>query len=487
MAVLWRTGQAPSFPTIGDAAAFLSLGMVGLALLLWPLATEQGSERLRKGLDGMIFALALGFIAWAAAVGEAFHASQLQALDRWTVMTFFFGNTAILGIVMYLGARDFNLFRGPLGWIALGMFASFFQAIIAIPIGLHGNYYVGHPVDLLILVAGLTPGLAARSPAPVKSHPVLEEARDPSLLAVLLPYLPTVTALALGIWVLTTGMGHGGLFLAWLGLAMAVLLLARQLLALLDLQRFSSTLEAKVKERTRALEETQGLLLRTQRMNLVASLGAGLAHDLNNMLHVICANAELARIRAEAGTMLTTADLVSIENTGRKAAELAQHLMSLGRQETPKEEIFDLCATVARLQPILARLAPAPVAMELDLGPKPLMIHGAPLQIEQILVNLVSNARDAMPRGGIIRIGVMEGGLGEAMLRVTDTGVGMSQELLTRIYEPFFSTKAPGRGMGLGLASVKSIADAHGGHLEVESALGQGTTFTLHLPMAEGH
>jgi two-component system, cell cycle sensor histidine kinase and response regulator CckA len=262
-----------------------------------------------------------------------------------------------------------------------------------------------------------------------------------------------------------------------------VLLIGRQALALRDVMRLTIGLEAQVADRTRALHEATAALMQTQRMNVVATVGAGLAHDFNNLLTVVTSAAEVARLDANAGRSPVAEDLGAIRDAGQRAAELSTRLMMLARGQHGTAARLDLGTQVRELERLLRALAPPPIRLDVAIGPGPLAVWADPLEIQQILVNLVANARDAMPAGGELHVASgTEAGRSGSWLRVSDTGVGMAPEVASRVFEPFFSTKGPGKGTGLGLASVKSIVDALGGRIELETALGRGTTFLIHLP-----
>ncbi len=258
-----------------------------------------------------------------------------------------------------------------------------------------------------------------------------------------------------------------------LGVLLSLALVAAVLSRLRESRRNQALLEARVQERTKALEQSQETILRTQRLNLVATLGAGLAHDLNNLLTVVCTLAEQGGAKE---------DLVQ---TARRAAALARKSMAHAEDAGGSRELFDLAEVIRTLRPVLQRLAGRGIEVHLETDGNEAWMEADPLQVEQLLVNLVTNARDAMKGEGHLWIS-LDIAASHATLRVRDDGPGMDPETLSRIFDPFFTTKAPGKGTGLGLPSIKAFLDAHGGSIAVDSRLGDGTCFTLTLPHLAG-
>lgn len=463
-------------------------GLIGLTLLSWPLAPHSGAERRRKALEGFLFAAAFFFIAWSLILGPVFHASALPVAARSSILLYTLAYGVLLGIAAYLGAQAPERFLGPLGWVCGGMLVACLGNLAWAWLMLRGSWYDTHPLNFTSFLIPYCYLMAAWSPRPVgRLLSDSERTRHP-LLALALPYLPPLAALGVGAGLLLREPEGMDRVSAGIALTLLLLLVLRQGLAVLDLHRLSTSLERRVQERTKALEESQSVLMRTQRMNVLATLGAGLAHDFKNLLNVIRGLAAVVQTDVQEGRAADGEDLSTIQSAATQAAEMASHLLALGSPEERERRVFDLGEQVLAFQPILSRLAPREVHVLLELEPVQLPLRGDPLQIEQILVNLVSNARDAMPLGGAITIrtrlelaprGPMAG------LEVEDDGTGMEAEVLARIFDPFFSTKAPGRGTGLGLASVKAIVERQGGALQARSTPGRGTVFSLSFPLAD--
>ncbi len=250
--------------------------------------------------------------------------------------------------------------------------------------------------------------------------------------------------------------------------------------------------EAERKEAQKAAN-----LARAHQMEMVGRLAGGLAHDFNNLLTVINGYTEL--LLGESGAADPSRDtLERILRAGESAAELTRQLLAYGRKQVLRPVGLDLNRTLTALHPLLARLAGENVDVRLGLKPEPAAVHADPLQLENVIMNLVLNARDAMPFGGELLIGTAcversmiafqsteEFPSGRYVtLTVTDSGVGMDDETQQRVFEPFFTTKEFGKGTGLGLSIVQGIIAQSGGSIEVRSQPGGGTTFTIYLPEA---
>lgn len=250
-----------------------------------------------------------------------------------------------------------------------------------------------------------------------------------------------------------------------------------------------------VTERNRAaqaLQETQQLLLQAQKMEAIGRLAAGVAHDFNNLLGVIRGNAELLR-RQLAADHPGLGRLDQLLQASDRGAELARQLLTFGRKQPTQTRVLHLGRAVADAEHMLRRLIGEDVELRVVIPASLPPVRADPVQIEQVLLNLAVNARDAMPEGGSLTVELARidpetaaaDGLPPAehvVLVVTDTGCGMDAETLSHVFEPFFTTKEVGKGTGLGLATVYSIASRLGGQARVESGPGAGSTFRVYLP-----
>jgi len=239
-------------------------------------------------------------------------------------------------------------------------------------------------------------------------------------------------------------------------------------------------------------------LRHAQKMEAVGELASGIAHGFNNVLSTIKGYAALLRKELPAGNP-HLADVDEILSASERAAALTRSLLTFSRQEVVVPAPADLVALVRKMERLLQSLAREDVELRTSLPAEPLRVMVDALQIEQVLMNLVTNARDAMPRGGRIEVavsrrlldaeGARQVGLDApgsyARVSVTDTGVGIDRARQARIFEPFFTTKETGRGNGLGLAIAYGVMKQHHGAIHVESEPGRGATFTFLLPILE--
>jgi PAS domain S-box-containing protein len=239
-------------------------------------------------------------------------------------------------------------------------------------------------------------------------------------------------------------------------------------------------------------------LERSQRMESVGRLAGGVAHDFNNLLTVINGYADLVARNPALGER-DSHRLQEIRQAGQWAARLTRQLLSFSRQSIVAPEPTDLNAIVREMEDMLRRLIGEDVLLSVTLEPQLSLVLADRSQLEQVLMNLAVNARDAMPQGGALTVETRELRLDApyterhaeippgayVLLAVSDTGVGMDDETRGRIFEPFFTTKE-GRGTGLGLSTVAAIVRQSNGHVVVYSELGHGTTFKVYLPRAEG-
>jgi nitrogen-specific signal transduction histidine kinase/ActR/RegA family two-component response regulator len=230
-------------------------------------------------------------------------------------------------------------------------------------------------------------------------------------------------------------------------------------------------------------------LRQAQKMEAIGRLAGGIAHDFNNILTVVVGYGEM--LLGEVDVQSQVGQRVQAMHEGaRRAAELTNELLTFSRRQVVTGEPADLNAVVAAMRPILERIIGEHIELRFGVGDDPLCVAADRSQLEQLLLNLIVNARDAMPGGGALTITTASAaalsGPTTAVLRVTDTGVGIDEDARDRIFEPFFTTKVEGEGdggIGLGLSTVYGIVAQHGGDLDVSSVPGAGTVFTVSLPL----
>ena len=252
-----------------------------------------------------------------------------------------------------------------------------------------------------------------------------------------------------------------------------------------------------ISERKRAGEERKELqaqLVQAQKMESIGRLAGGVAHDFNNLLTVINGYSRML-LDALPADDPGRESLEEILRAGERAAGLTHQLLAFSRKQILQPRVLDFNRVVVELQPMLARLMGEDVELCVALNAGAATVYADPGQLEQVIMNLAVNARDAMPGGGRLRIETAPEDAGQSaaqrhpgarpgyvMLAVSDNGVGMAEETRRRMFEPFFTTKGSGKGTGLGLSMVQGIVEQSGGYLEVDSEPGRGTTVGLYLP-----
>ena len=468
---------------------FLALSLLiaflqAAALFAMPWRKIEGESRRLDVLGSLLFGSSNFLLIWVIGLWQASFHDHLAIHLRTLAYAARLGITS--GMAVYLLSQDPRRARGPLGWIlgALAVFAvniSFLRPMI-----LSGGVMTAiNPRFGMAILAPLGMAFAAWS-----RHPAEVETGQPPkryALAEAVIYLPFLLAGAvLGPALLLSPSPLAWPLLTFLGIT--GLLVLRQFLLLREVRTAKLRLEDRVAQRTQALEALQAVVLRTERMNALALLGAGLTHDLNNLLGAIQGSASLLQQDLEEGKPPNRRDLQRIVEASDKAGRLTQRVMAYGREETTLavQAAVPIEASLRATQEILRMLLPRTIELRILVEALPGPVAVAPSLMEQVLVNLVGNARDAMPEGGVVTIRLHAGPLADgtpgAHLDVSDTGPGIPVELRETIFEAFFTTKPLGKGTGLGLASVRTLMEAHGGSVALECRAGQGTTFQLAFP-----
>jgi signal transduction histidine kinase len=232
----------------------------------------------------------------------------------------------------------------------------------------------------------------------------------------------------------------------------------------------------------KALGETEEQLRQSQKMDAVGRLAGGIAHDFNNLLVVINGYAEF--LDDASATQRTSKLAREIRAAGERAASLTQQLLAFSRQQVLQPHVMSLNAAILDMTTMLERLLGEEVAIKLDLDSELRMTEADRSKIDQVVLNLAVNARDAMAGNGTITIATRNDGE-RVVLEVSDTGAGMDEATAVRVFDPFFTTKGVGEGTGLGLSTVYGIIAQSGGTIGVRSAPGEGTTFTVRLPATD--
>ncbi|WP_025132189.1 ATP-binding protein [Pseudomonas sp. PH1b] len=269
----------------------------------------------------------------------------------------------------------------------------------------------------------------------------------------------------------------------------------------LRLQRTLETLEQQVEERTAQLRHNEEALRQSQKMEAVGQLTGGIAHDFNNMLTGIIGSLELLRRRLARGR---TEDLDSLIDLGvtsaNRAAGLTHRLLAFSRRQSLDSKPVEMNALVASMGELLQRSLSESIQLDMQLDPQLWVAEADPNQLESALLNLVLNARDAMPHGGRLLVETLNQRLAPdfteahdnlapgdyVLLRVSDNGCGMPEAIINRVFDPFFTTKPIGQGTGLGLSMIYGFSKQSRGHVSLNSMVGRGTEVSLYLPRFGG-
>ena len=231
----------------------------------------------------------------------------------------------------------------------------------------------------------------------------------------------------------------------------------------------------------RALEEE---LLQAQKMEAVGKLAGGIAHDFNNLMTAVIGYSELLLRGFEPGDDRGE-KLAAIRDSALRASDLTRQLLAFSRRQIMQTEEIDLRDVVTNMDGLLRQLVGDDVRLERCSAPSRVIVRADRTQLEQVVMNLAVNARDAMPDGGTLTVAVENDG-DDVVLTVADNGLGIDAATQARIFEPFFTTKPLTEGSGLGLSTVHGIVGQTGGTIDVESTVGRGTTFTVRLPRVRG-
>jgi PAS domain S-box-containing protein len=263
------------------------------------------------------------------------------------------------------------------------------------------------------------------------------------------------------------------------------------------LKDLNATLEERVEERSQALQASQEQLRQSQKMEAIGQLTGGIAHDFNNMLATITSSLELMNRRIASGKGGDLTRYLTLASTAaQSAAALIQRLLAFSRKQTLDLQALDVNALIAQMQDMLRRTLGEQIQFELSLQPGLPAVKSDRNQLENALLNLTINARDAMPDGGVIRITTSTRELDASyaamhpevipgqyvMVSVSDNGTGMSPEVVAKAFDPFFTTKPIGQGTGLGLSMIYGFARQTNGHASIHSVVGEGTTVNVYLP-----
>jgi signal transduction histidine kinase/ActR/RegA family two-component response regulator len=475
-------------PSVADGL-WLAMYPLFLAALIALMRSRLRNDGARVWLDGSIAGLALASLSAAFVLPSVLSASAGSTTAALlTNVAYPVGDMVLLGAVMAaLAAGQWRLDR-MWGSLAIGLVAFTVTDGLFLFQNAKGTYAVGTWVDAGWLLAVVLVAVAAWQPLPQRAA-VTMRTRG----ALLFPSVFGSLALAVLIGDHFERVTPIALVLSSASVAAVVVRMAltsSENLRMLGRLRQEAESLALKNEQLLEVDHLKDELRQAQKMEALGQLAGGVAHDFNNLLTVLAGHAELLRPKVATDDSATR-QLDAIATATERAADLTRRLLTFSTRQVTQTGTADLNDAVLETREIMASALGKSIrlvtALEIDLQP----VRLDPGQLSQVLVNLVLNARDAMPKGGTIEIAT-SGAHGAnidarqdfVLLTVTDTGEGMDEATQARIFEPFFTTKGTDRGTGLGLATVYGIVESTGGFIAVESTLGVGSTFRLSLPTA---
>jgi signal transduction histidine kinase/CheY-like chemotaxis protein len=529
-------GRRAGGPGYLNRAMAVALGSACLGMIAWDLSHELGSGLAMAGDLIFVAGTSTGAVAVVRAVFGGIPRDRLIGVAIDTIIVLLAGMaivaalwrasvvapgglTASVGAVVLISASAGCSFGLLVRRVGLSTPGPWLVLTGAITVGASWLLWIGNPtapsmVDLsdFMFSAGLLVLAYGAVTWDVRSSQGSAFERVALVFNSLLPVAAIVGSL--GLLALTRGAD----FLDLLGLATSAVIVAAAVRQLHlysresrarsalstrtdELQAALAALELEVAERQRLEAEREAMkerLIQNQRLESIGRLAGGVAHDFNNLLTAIRGSAELAALRLS-GDEEGREDVEAIVHASDQAAALTGQLLAFSRNQQLRPSVVDLNRIVAGTEPLLRRLLGERIELVVHQARDPWPVLVDPSQFESVIVNLAVNARDAMANGGRMTIETSNVELDEeygqahpeveagqyAMVAVADTGKGMNASTLALIFEPFFTTKRPGKGTGLGLATVYGTVRQSGGHVAVESAPGRGTTFRIYVPRTQ--
>ena len=461
----------------GPIISLLGLLALGVGFFRWPQQTRMPRDRVRTTLDGLAIALSLFTVAWVGL--KATH--WVGSLPRGLLLIYLVQISACLGVLALWLLQETRLNRPEqartkqlVRWALLVLLA---HSCLGAALRVAGSYYpgyLGHAVEVLHQVANVLLALAALSPSVPRTTP--SEAPAPSSARALIPSAFTLGVLLLAAFQLARPQEEIPVTLLCLSLTLMGILALRHGLLILDLERLSRHLEARVEARTQELEAHHQAALGDLRMRMMAGLAAGLAHDLNNILGIIRLRVDLLE---DTCSPQQKEDLKVLGEASERAVALTRRILASGRTEALAPSRLDFTAWLESRGDLFRALLRAGQQLDLQVAPD-LTVCADAQSLNQIFENLVTNARDALGPDGTMGIRAMPG-RETVRIELWDNGPGIAPDHLERLFEPFFTTKPS--GTGLGLATVRNLILQNRGRIRVESRLGVGTCFHLELPV----
>lgn len=471
------------WPDLAFLLLSLSVALIqGWAFLAWPWRRNRGWVRSLDILGSLIFASSFFLLLHLLGVWQA--GLEGMAVKGYRMVAIALRFTLAGGVLAYLVGEDPRRLRGPLGYLLAAQCLIGPMLVILFQLGAQVRLegWVTATLGTLALCYPILVCEAILSPHGVEVPP--ESKPLPLVLSEAIPYLPFLGAGAmLGVMVSRDRHPLAGALVAFLGIALLMGL--RQFLLMRELKASHALLEQRVLQRTRALEEMQERVLRTERLNTMATLGAGIAHDLGNLLQVLRAGLDFLGEGAAGADPRLHPQLSRMDTALERASKLNRRLLEFGRKDREQESaLHDLGAALIGMEPLLRILLPRNIALEVRIEPNLGRVEVDGTALEQVVMNLVGNARDALGGGGWVCVRAFRDLSGQwACLEVEDSGPGVPESVKDHLFEAFVTTKPAGKGTGLGLASVRALAESMGGSAELISVPSRGAIFRISIPI----
>ena len=466
----------PHASVTGPTISILGLLALGIGFLVWPQQIRMPRDRFRTILDGIALVLSMFTVAWVALDSM----DWVGHLSRGMILVYLLQVSACLGLLALWLLQETHLelpeqaqAKRFVRWALVILLAHSSLVALLRVTGYYQPGYLGHASEVLHQVANLFLALATLSPSQEPAS--VPDLHKPAPLRALIPSLVSLAVLLLIALQVFQPDTIASKPLLGLGLGLMGILILRHGLLILDLERLSNDLEARVEARTRELEDHHREAVNGIRVRIMAGLAAGLVHDLNNLLGIIRLRLGLLR---EVCTEPQVEDVEVLQEVSERAIAMTHRiLLSSHLQETAP---VTLCLTdwLDSRKSLLGAILGPEQRLECLVAPD-LQVHIDPQSLDQILQNLVSNARDAMGPLGTLQI-LADAHPKGVRLEVRDDGPGIPSEHMANLFEPFFTTKPT--GTGLGLATVHNLVLQSHGTVQVESSPGMGTTFIIDLP-----
>jgi signal transduction histidine kinase len=488
------------FPSVADYFYLSFYPLMLLGLLSFPVAPLKPTERLKYALDLATVMIAAWIVVWYFVVGPTAAGGESDWLTVAIAAAYPIGDLVVMGgTVALLLRRQREAERSAL-LLFLGGLAFYVAAdLIYGYASIAGTYVSGGWVDIGWVAAYLVFAYAAiRQPYAGRSQTTQWSEQFVSRLSTLLPIAAIVVGYGLAFIISALGLAPPEQIQGLLvGVALLTLAIVGRLVVTLrenarlnaELRVFSNELEARVEQRTHQLQQSQEALLASQKLASVGTLASGVVHEVSNPLSTILTAVEsletqLAANKADPETLKVYLPIIS--RAAWHATRIVQALRTYSRGSAPElaaQNVTEVVQDALLLMGYqLKKWSDIKLETELDADLPDVICDRN--QIAQALINLLSNAKDAMPQGGTISLRTRRGPQG-VVIEVADQGMGIAPENVSKIFDPFFTTKPIGEGSGLGLSIVSGILRAHNGTIEVHSdGLGRGTAFTLTLPVA---